>query len=81
MTDGSTTSKVNYKDCMAFQQKVYEKIDATEQRTMARMEAMEKALMDKLDGMRGRVYFNAGVVAVLLSLVVGLVTHFFMKGH
>lgn len=72
--------KVSYKDCMAFQKGVYEKIDQTEQRTLARLEAMERALLTKMDGLRNKVYYNAGVIAVVSSLIISVVAFLIGRG-
>ncbi|RPH90606.1 MAG: hypothetical protein EHM72_18985 [Calditrichaeota bacterium] len=81
MTDSAQNGKVTYKDCMAFQQHVYDKIDQTEQRTLARIEALEKALIANMDQLKSKVYYNAGMIAVLSSIAIGVITWFLTKGR
>ena len=79
-TPNNNSGTVKYRDCMEFQQKLYARIDQTEQRTMDRLTKMEAALSVKIDEMRGKVYYNAGIISVIVGLTVALVT-ILMRGR
>ncbi len=76
MTQNSNgTGKVTYRDCIDFQQNLLNRMDQMEARLMAEIKGVDGE--QRAQGKK--VYTISGIIAVLVSLVIGLFTKLFME--